>query len=205
MTLTIPEGHPLLGRVVADSALDPAGWLAARPFHIGASDAKEYSKLESIEGYARRKLTDGSAFTGTAMSRNGHTYEPALAEWAGLAHNTRMFSHPDQPWKTATPDALGVGPTGVIVAGEVKVKHRIVAGPDLGERRQVAWAQHVTGAEFTKWVWLHVHPEKHHPVGEPHVLTIDYDPDLLGPLLTIADAVWDIVREAHQITQEQQR
>jgi YqaJ-like viral recombinase domain len=201
--MVLPTGHPLLDRIVADAALDPAGWGGARPHHIGASDAAAYSKLESVERYARRKLTEGAVpFRGSSHSQNGHTYEPALMEWAGLAHNARMFAHPDQPWRTATPDGVGVTPTGVIVNGEAKVKHHIVRGPDLSERRQVVWAQHVTGAEFTRWVWLHVHPEKHHPVGDPKLLTIDYDPDLLGPLLTIADAVWDIVREARQIEQE---
>lgn len=195
----IPEGHPLLDRVIADAA-DPAEWHATRSrlvehggrqyARIGASDAAKYAKPESVEGYVRAKLLAGNrSFTGNDFTSNGHAYEPALMAWAGVAHNTRMFAHPYVPWRAATPDGVEVTPTGFIVLGEGKVKHHIVTGPNPSERRQVVFAQHVMGAELTKWVWLHVHPDTNRPVGDPHLLRIDYDPDILGPLLPIADAV----------------
>lgn len=201
MTLIgVPPEHELLGRVVADSATDPAGWWAARlGSNIGASDAKQFSKMASVDRYVRALLKAqlSPRGDGNVLARNGHIYEPALMNWAGVTHNTRSIHHPTDPWKTATPDGIEVSPVGAIILGEAKVKHHIVTGPDLGERRQVVWAQHVIGSETTKWVWQHVHPTTHRPVGKPKLMRIDYDPDLLAGILPIAERVHEQLLLAH--------
>lgn len=190
----IPEGHPLLRRVVADSALDPAGWLAARPTHIGASMAAGFAKVESIESYVRAAvLAMHKPFQGNAYTASGHLFEPGIMAWAGVSHNTRMFHHPTVEPYSATPDGLDVLPNGVVILGEAKVKHKITTGPTPAERRQVVWAQYVAGAPdvdvFTKWAWLHVNPDTRRPHGAPQMIHIDFDPDLLAPLLVIAEQV----------------
>lgn len=195
----IPLGHPLLGRVVADAALDPAGWAAARPFSLGASDFAGYAREESVDKYAARKLTESTAtFTGSAYTANGHAHEPGLMAYVGVSHNTRMFHHPEIREFTATPDGVNVTPTGVIVCGEAKVKHKIVRGPTPAEYRQVYAAQYVTGAAFTKWVWQTLHPETHRPYGEPTVLTIPFDADAFAPTLAIAHQVRDRILRARE-------
>lgn len=196
----IPDGHPLLGRVVADAATDPAGWWAARlGSNIGASDASQFAKPESIDRYVRAILKQQMQprGNGNVLARNGHIYEPALMNWAGVTHNARSFHHATDPWKTATPDGVEVTPVGAIILGEAKVKHHIVTGPSKQERRQVVWAQHVIGAELTKFVWQHVHPTTHRPVGDPHLARIDYDPDLIADILAIAVPVHEQLVLAH--------
>ena len=186
----IPAGHALLDLVVADALLEPEKWLAVRPFSIGASDAAGYAKIESVEKYVRAKLTARDRpFTGNPFTANGHAHEPGLMGWAGVSHNTKMFRHPEIPEFTATPDGVDVTPTGVVLLGEAKVKHKIVEGPTPAERRQVVWAQYVTGAEMTKWVWQALHPDTHRPYGEPQMHRISFDPDLLAPVLVIAHQV----------------
>ena len=186
----IPTDHQLLDLVVADALLEPEKWMAARPFSIGASDAAGYAKLESVEAYVRAKLTTvARPFAGNPFTAAGHAHEPGLMAWAGVTHNTRMFRHPEIPEFTATPDGVDVTPTGVVLLGEAKVKHRIVTGPTPAERRQVVWAQYVLGGEVTKWVWQALHPDTHRPYGEPQVHRISFDPDLLAPILVIAHHV----------------
>lgn len=201
--MTIPPGHELLGRVVADAAADPAGWLAARPFSLGASDFAKFSRMESVESYARNKLAEGSrTFTGSAYTANGHAHEPGLMAYAGVAHNTRMFRHPTIREFTATPDGVSVLPGGHIRLGEAKVKHKLVEGPNPSEMRQVYAAQYVLGAIFTDWVYQALHPETHRPYGEPVIHRIPFDADAFAPTLEIAHAVRAAIVAARQFERE---
>jgi hypothetical protein len=186
----MPAGHPLLDCVIADAAADPEHWLSIRPYWIGASDAAKMSKVESVEIYTRNKVTQQTRpFTGSQFTRNGHAHEAGLMAWAGVRHNTRMFRHATEPVFAATPDGVSVTPSGVIVLGEAKIKHQIITGPTPAERRQVAWAQYVLGAAFTKWVWQVLDPRTNRPYGDPQCIHIDYDPEILEPLLEIARPV----------------
>lgn len=190
----IPDGHPLLERVVADSAVDLAAWHRARPTRIGASNAAGFAKLSSVESYVRAAvLAMNKPFQGNGYTAAGHLYEPGIMAWAGVTHNTRMFHSVENEQYSATPDGVDVLATGVIQLGEAKVKHKIVTGPTPAERRQMVWAQMVAGAPtvdvFTKFAWLHVNPDTGRPHGAPQLLRIDFDPDLLGPLLEIAAPV----------------
>lgn len=187
----IPDGHPLHELVLADSATEPDRWKSIRPYWIGASDAAKFSRPASIDTvYVPNKLTEiTTGFGGTDFTRNGHAHEAGLTAWAGVSHNTKMFRHPTEPVFSATPDGLDVLPNGVIVLSEVKVKHRIVSGPTPAEYRQVAWAQYVLGASFTKWVWQALHPETHRPYGDPRMMLIDYNAELVEKILTIARPV----------------
>lgn len=195
----LPVGHPLLGRVVADAAVDPAGWLAARPHSIGASRAAGFAKITSVDKYVRALLTEQERpFTGSDFTRNGHAHEPGLMAYAGLVHNTRTYYHPEYPEFTATPDGYSWTDAGVLILGEAKIKHRIVEGPTPAERRQVVFAQYVCGAELTKWVWQHLHPETHRPYGEPHLIRIERDDDLLKGVLDIAHQVRDAMLAARE-------
>lgn len=198
----IPSDHALLSRVVADQAVDPAGWMAARPTHIGASDAAKYAKRTSIEAYVRAKLTP-STFTGNEATAHGHLFEPAIVGFMGIPHNSRMFHHPEFEVFTATPDAIDVLPDGSIVNGEAKVKHRRIDGPSPAEFRQVAFAQYVTGAAYTKWAWLEL-DENDRPTGDPRVILLDpLDlADVLAPVLDIAHLVADALRAAADILKE---
>jgi hypothetical protein len=201
--VSIPAGHELLGRVVADAAVDPAGWLAVRPYSLGASDFAKFARLESVEMYARNKLTEAArTFTGSSFTANGHAHEPGLMAYAGVGHNTRTFRHPEIREFTATPDGVTVLPSGVIELGEAKVKHKIVEGPNPSEMRQVYAAQYVVGAAFTKWVWQALHPETHRPYGDPHVLSIPFDGDAFAPTLEIAHAVRAAILAARQFESE---
>lgn len=199
----IPEGHPLLGRVVADNATDPAGWMAARHDHLGAYDAKAFAKEASVERYVAAILKrEAAPWNPTAKADNGHTYESAIMEFAGVTPNTRMFHHPEILWASATPDGVEVAPSGAVVLGEAKVKHHIVYGPDRSELRQVAWQQLVCEGSFTKWAWLTVHPQTNRPVGDPQVVRIPRLDDLIAELLPIATAVHDLLAVARTIEQE---
>jgi hypothetical protein len=186
----VPTGHELLGRVVADAALDPAGWLAARPHSLGASNFAKFAREESVDKYLRNKLTEGQrGFTGNDYTRNGHAHEAGLMAWAGVGHNTRMIRHPEIPEFTATPDGIEVLENGDIVLGEAKVKHQLVNGPTPAEFRQVYAAQYVVGAAFTKWVYQALHPETHRPYGDPMLIRIPFDAEAFAPTLAIAHKV----------------
>ncbi len=190
MTTDLPAGHPLLSRVVADAATDPAGWAAARPYQIGASDAAGYAKWDSRDKYLARKLGEQPAsFGGSQYTRNGHAHEPGLMGFAGLAHNARTFHHEEYREFTATPDGLRWSDAGVLVLGEGKIKHHIVEGPTPAEFRQVVWAQYVTGARMTRWVKQTMDPRTNRPYGVPIILDIPFNPDLLAPMLEIAHYV----------------
>lgn len=186
----LPVGHPLLGRVVADAATDPAGWAAARPFQIGASDAAGFAKWESRDKYLARKLAEQPAsFGGSQFTRNGHAHEPGLMGFAGLTHNTRTFHHPTYRAFTATPDGLRWSDAGVLLLGEGKVKHHIIAKPTPAEIRQVMWAQWITETRLTRWVWQVMDPRTNRPYGDPQIIDIPFDPAILEPMLDIAHYV----------------
>lgn len=198
--MDLPAGHPLLGRVVADSATDPAGWAAARPYSIGASDAAKFSKAASTELYVRNKLTEQARpFTGSEFTRNGHAHEPGLMAYVGLVHNTRTFYHPQYPEFTATPDGYTWSEdAGILILGEGKIKHHIVKGPTPAEVRQVMWAQFVMGSELTRWVVQHLHPDTHRPYEDPIIHNIPRDDEILARMLAIAHPVRDAMLAARE-------
>lgn len=187
--------HPLFDRVVADS-VDPAAWHHARIGKLGASDAAGFAKVESVERYVRAKLMP-NRFEGNQYTRAGHTWEPSLMTYAGLDHNTRMFRHESIPEFVATPDGVKITPTGQVILGEAKVKHKPTKGPNPAELRQVAWAQFVCDAVATIWVWLEVEPVTGEPTDlEPQKLIITRDDDRIRDLVTIANPVLAAMRSA---------
>lgn len=180
--------HPLLSRVVADST-DRAAWHHARIGKIGASNAASFAKVSSTESYARALLMP-NRFEGNQYTRAGHTWEPALMAYARIEHNTRMFAHETIPEFVATPDGLEFTPSGEVVLGEGKIKHKPTKGPTPSEFRQVAWAQLVCGAAATKFVWHVLDKETGQPlVMEPQYLIIERDEKMIAHLLTIAHPV----------------
>lgn len=200
----IPPDHPLLNRVIADKSTDPAGWYAARsaPPKIGASDAAKFSKVASVETYVRGILHND--WSGSVYADNGNTFEEAIALHAGITPSHRMFAHPDpELWRfVATPDGVNITPTGAVVLAECKVKHKPTKGPTLGERRQVVWQQYVTGADYTKWAWLELDPDTHQPTGEPRIILIDRDDDLLDQVLAVAHPVRAALEAADAFREE---
>lgn len=143
-------------RILSDGT-DRDQWKLARQDVIGASDAKTFSKLESVPLYLRAKLRR-EVFTGNVFTDNGYRWEPLILGWAGHQHNVALFCAPDEPGFAATPDGITPLPNGRVSLAECKVKHveptKRTKGPTLGEWRQVAWQFRVIPeADYLDWCW----------------------------------------------------
>jgi hypothetical protein len=185
----IPEGHELLGRVVADSRDRPA-WLAHRPGRIGGSDAAGFSKLESVPSYVKAKL-QGSAFQGNAFTRHGNEREQRILRQFHIEQNTLMFRSVDNERHVATPDGVIVaGYDGHLVIAEVKTTTKPFTKVPLGYLRQCLWNMHVIGATECLFAY-EPHQRFVATDAEPEsmVVRLDDHRDELQKLVTIADAV----------------
>jgi len=183
-------------RVVADAA-DRETWLAVRSTGIGASDAANFAKLESVEKYARAKIkeTFGGGFTGNAYTATGHRWESAALSAAGIVQNTLMFRSVEEPRFFATPDGIHEGEHGLQLAEAKAVLVRDY-DPETWQpkippthRRQIAWAQMVLGAVETLYVVL-PYDEKHTPLAMmPTIIRVPRDDEMISSLITIARPV----------------
>lgn len=137
-------------RILADGT-DRDHWAHVRRDVIGASDAKSLSKAKSVDLYLLAKLKDGH-FHGTDATRQGHRWEPMMLAWAGIPENKALIHSPLERGFAATPDGVGEQ------LAEVKAKHnRVVTGPTLPEKRQIAW-QFLCLPEFDRltWMWMEI-------------------------------------------------
>lgn len=174
-------------RVLSDG-IDKEEWLAARAYRLGASDAKSWSKVESIPLYLHSKLKDGN-WGGNTYTRSGHDWEPRMLAWAGIPHNTALIHADGEPGFVATPDGIRDRADGSILLAECKARHEGKKWqPSLGERRQIAWAQYVAGPEALEsaFIAVQVDPEGNPLDLEPHIQLVPRDELLIERLLTIA-------------------
>ena len=144
-------------RILADGT-DRDAWAHARRPVLGASDFAKLAKRESVDKYLLAKLKDNGSFHGNTYTAQGHRWEPMMLAWAGIPQNTALIHSPGERGFAATPDGIG----GSIA--ECKAKHnRVVTGPTLPEKRQIA-AQFLCLPEFDRlhWIWMEI--DEH---GEP--------------------------------------
>lgn len=137
---------------ILDDGTDRERWALARRNVIGASDAKSLSKPESVDKYLLAKLKDDGSFHGNAATAQGHRWEPMMLAWAGIDENKALVHSTISPGFAATPDGVGE------VIAECKAKHnRVVTGPTLPEKRQIAW-QFLCLPEFDRlqWIWMEI-------------------------------------------------
>lgn len=144
-------------RIIVDGT-DREAWAMARRNVIGASDAKSLSKMASVDKYLLAKLKDDGSFHGNAATAQGHRWEPMMLAWAGIPENKALIHSVITSGFAATPDGVGDR------IAECKAKHnRVVTGPTLPEKRQVAW-QFLCLPEIDDLVWLWMEIDEH---GEP--------------------------------------
>lgn len=143
-----------LDRIIHDGK-DRAGWEAARYGIFGASDAAGFAKITSVDKYVAAKMRE-EHFAGNSRTAEGHRWEPMMLAWAGIPQNTALIAHPSIPNLAATPDGLGVGPSGELALAECKARiRRITDGPSLGEWRQIALQLDVVPeADTLHFLWV---------------------------------------------------
>lgn len=187
-------------RILADGE-DREVWLQARRNVLGASDMAKLSKSSSVDKYLLAKLKDGH-FTGSDVTRQGHRWEPMVLAWAGIPQNKALVHAPDEPGFAATPDGIGDR------LAEVKVKHnRVVTGPTLAEKRQIA-AQFLCLPEFDRldWLWMEIDDAGEPFHDEPKYLSFRRDdPELVTLtqlMLPIATDLLARLRAARALEQE---
>lgn len=188
-----------LSRVLADSDDRPA-WQAARAHVIGASDAANLSKLESLPSYLLAKLKSDT-WAGNAFTAHGNVMEPAMLAWAGVPRNTLLIHAVDEPGFAATPDGIEVLPSGELVLAEVKTTNKPFKTIPLRYYRQVWWAQYVLGATRTKFIWA-LHDGFELTNVDPHIQIIDRDDEQIDKMLAIARPLLAQLRAAIQFEQE---
>lgn len=198
----IPEGHELLGRVVADSRDRPA-WLAARPGRIGGSDAANFAKVTSVPSYVKAKIQSGT-FQGNAFTRHGNDREARMLRSYHLEQNTLMFHAAGNEKHVATPDGvLVVAHDGHLVIAECKTTNKPFTKVPLGYLRQCLWNMYVLGATECLFIW-ELHQGFVAVEAEPESILIrldDYAAEL-QTLITIADAVLDGLDAAEQFRKD---
>jgi hypothetical protein len=166
--------EPIFARTL-DDGTDRASWLAARRLAvIGASDAAKLAKLTSLDSYLAAKLAP-SSFHGNDYTVSGHRWEPMMLAWAGIAGNTRLIHSPSERGFAATPDGIDIV-DGRVVLAECKAKHnKVVAGPSLGEWRQLAWQfVAIPEAEYCEFIWAEIVNDEMR-TDEPKHLTVPRD------------------------------
>lgn len=121
---------------VLDPGSDRSAWERARWYVIGASDVKNFARIESVPKYFRAKI-GARSFKGNAYTARGHEFEDTLIAATGIPGSGALIHSPDERGFAATPD--GITPDGKHLA-EAKLRHeRIASGPSNGEWRQLAW------------------------------------------------------------------
>lgn len=184
-----------LDRVLADAADRPA-WELARATVLGASDAANFSKLESVDKYVLSKLKSGN-WGGNSFTAAGHTWEPRMLAWfPEIEPNTLLVHSVNKPGFAATPDGWSLSDDGRMRLAECKLKHHPIKGPTLGERRQIVWAQYCWDASETDFIWQECDEDGAPTHLEPHMLVIPRDEALLHSVLTIGHQVLAKLRAA---------
>lgn len=183
--------------------------MAARLSVIGASDAAKLAKPGSVGKYLAAKLAD-HAFTGNAFTDSGHRWEPLMLAWAGIPGNKALIHSPGEKGFASTPDGINLLSDGSAIGAECKAKHgKIVAGPTLGEWRQLAW-QFLTVPEFEQiefiWVELVNGDIRAELAGEPKSLTVRRGDrmivELTARIVPIATDLLARLRAARQFEKE---
>lgn len=187
---------------ILDDGTDRQRWAIARRNVIGASDAKSLSKATSVDKYLLAKLKDDTGFHGNASTQQGHRWESMVLAWAGIPENKALIHSTMTRGFAATPDGIGDR------IAEVKVKHnRVVNGPTLPEKRQVAW-QFLCLPEFDRldWLWMEIDDAGEPFRDEPKHLTFRRDdPELVALtqlMLPIATDLLARLRAARALEQE---
>lgn len=122
-----------------------------------------------------------------------------MLAWAGIPQNLALIHAPGEPGFAATPDGLLDLDGEHLVLAECKAKHgRVVAGPSLGEWRQLAWQFLVVPeAQKIEFIWVEldadgdIRPGRH---GEPCSITIRPDhPNILTARAQILPIAADLL------------
>lgn len=112
-------------------------WLGSRLSRIGASDAKQYAKLASVDKYIAAKIQPRTFF-GNETTESGHRWEPMILAYLGIPGNKAFVHAPGNERFACTPD--GIQDDGVFTLAECKARHGVIKpNPDAGEWRQLAW------------------------------------------------------------------
>lgn len=175
-------------RALADSR-DRERWLRARAPSIGASDAANFSKIESAPRYIAAKLH--SPWTGNEYARHGHDREPHMLRAFNIEQNTMLFRSTATPRHVATPDGIKVRHDGGLILAQCKaLDHDPMTRNGLPPRfmRQCWWEQYVMGAERTLFIW-EIHRDFRPVSFEPESIWIDRDDEQIAKLVTIANLV----------------
>lgn len=191
-----------LDRVLADSS-DRENWLRVRADGVlGASDAANFAKAESVDLYAVAKLKSGQ-FRGNRYTESGNLWEPRMLAHFGIPQNTLLIHAEGEPGYAATPDGIEVVPsTGEVILAECKAIHdRIIKGPSRAFLRQMWWAQYCVGATRTKFIWQELVDGVPRRL-EPHIVIVDRDDAEIRKLLRIAGPVLHKVRLARAYESE---
>ncbi|GAA1944465.1 YqaJ viral recombinase family protein [Microbacterium aquimaris] len=182
----------LAARIVADSR-DRVAWVRARSRGITATDVATLTSERTIARAADAKLM-GSGFSGNAYTAHGRAREPEIAGWVAATHgiqpSSALFHAVVEKRHLATPDGVGVDPSGRVVLAEIKTTNKAWRSIPRSYLRQVWWQQHVLGAERTLVVW-----EQHADFvplhDEPRCQWVDRDETEIGKLVTLATALID--------------
>lgn len=181
-----------LDRVLHNGA-DREGWEQARWDVIGASDVKNFARLESVPAYFRAKIS-GRTFHGNAYTERGHEFEPILIAATDVPPSTALIHAPGEVGFAATPDGITLDGSEL---AEAKLRHQKVAGgPSAGEWRQLAWQfMCVPEAALVRFVEGEAMPSQTgwYLRRDPQVMTIYRD----HPRITEATAL--IVPIAHEV------
>lgn len=185
-------------RVLADGH-DRDLWKIARFPVVGASDAKRLAKPESIDKYLAGKLKR-EIWTGNVFTANGYRWEPLMLAWGGYEHNQVLFHAPDNKGFAATPDGLRPFGDGDLALAECKVKHvpapGMIKGPDLGEKRQLAWQFRVFPEAYCiDWICAEVNRETDDIYGDEPWKIRFYrdDPELVSLLAKVEPIAIDLL------------
>lgn len=186
---------PCLERIVADSS-DRIAWLRARSQGITATDAAKLSTPKSIQSAAWDKL-NGSNFGGNPYTDHGRTREPVIAAWVqenfGIEPSTQLFHAAGNRIHLATPDGLGIRPSGTVELAEIKTTNKPFKTIPRNYLRQMFWQQYVLGAERTLFVWEpHVNFVPTHE--EPLTRWVDRDDAEIGDLIGKVDQMVAILQ-----------
>lgn len=122
---------------ILDDGNDRESWLAARGPVIGASDAKMFAKLESVDKYLAAKIRPRTFF-GNETTESGHRWEPMILAFLGVPENKALVHAPGNPGFACTPD--GISDDDPFTLAEAKTRHGVIKpNPDAGEWRQLAF------------------------------------------------------------------
>lgn len=122
---------------ILDDGEDRESWLLARVPVIGASDVKQYAKIESVDRYLAAKIKPRT-FYGNELTESGHRWEPMILAYLGVPENKALVHSPDNPGFACTPD--GISDDDPFTLAEAKTRHGVIRpAPDTGEWRQLAF------------------------------------------------------------------